>query len=71
MMEQLMTAKQHRMAKGFSVRTLATAAKVSPQTVMSLEKGKRIRPENARKIADALGIEPMDIREYRDSVMDS
>lgn len=68
---QTMTARQHRLANGFSIRELASRAEVSTQTIVSLEKGNPIRPQNARKIAEALGIEPMQIREYRDIVMDS
>ena len=66
---ETMTTKQHRLARGYSIRELAERAKVSTQTVVSLEKGNPVRPSSARKIAEALGIDPMQMQEYQNAVL--
>jgi transcriptional regulator with XRE-family HTH domain len=55
--------KELRQARGLSVRGLAREAGVSTETVYSLEHGRRefIWPRTARKLADALGVEPRDL----------
>lgn len=72
--DQVMTLKQHRMAQTLSMVALVARAKeqgnkLSTQTIVSIEAGKPARMQSFRTIADALGIEPMQIREYRDAVM--
>jgi transcriptional regulator with XRE-family HTH domain len=55
--------KELRTGRGLSVRKLAEEAGVSTETVYSLEHGRRefIWPRTARKLADALGVEPRDL----------
>lgn len=55
----------------------ALAAKVEPlngtrlstQTIVSIEQGKPARISTYHRIARALGVEPLDIREFRDLVV--
>lgn len=68
-METTMTLRQHRMAQGMTIRELAKAAEVSTQTVVSIEKGRPARMQSYRKLASALGISLMDIREFTQMVM--
>jgi transcriptional regulator with XRE-family HTH domain len=55
--------KELRTGRGLSVRKLAQEAGVSTETVYSLEHGRRefIWPRTAKKLADALGVEPKDL----------
>jgi transcriptional regulator with XRE-family HTH domain len=55
--------KELRTRRGLSIRKLAEEAGVSTETVYSLEHGRRefIWPRTARKLADALGVEPRDL----------
>ena len=55
--------KELRTARGMSIRKLAEEAGVSTETIYSLEHGRRdfIWPKTARKLADALGVEPADL----------
>jgi transcriptional regulator with XRE-family HTH domain len=48
-------------------RELAQAAKVSPSTISQIEQGpnRGLRPSIMRKIAEALGVQPADIDEFR------
>ena len=52
--------KELRIARGLSIRKLAEEAGVSTETIYSLEHGRRdfIWPKTARKLAQALGVEP-------------
>ena len=49
-----------RTARGLSIRKLAKEAGVSTETIYSIEHGRRdfIWPKTARKLADALGVDP-------------
>jgi transcriptional regulator with XRE-family HTH domain len=55
--------RELRTARGLSIRKLAEEAGVSTETVYSLEHGRRefIWPRTAKKLADALGVEPRDL----------
>ena len=55
--------KELRTARGFSIRKLAEEAGVSTETIYSLEHGRRefIWPRTARKLAEALGVEPHEL----------
>jgi transcriptional regulator with XRE-family HTH domain len=55
--------KELRTARGMSIRKLAEEAGVSTETIYSLEHGRRdfIWPKTARKIANALGVDPGDL----------
>jgi transcriptional regulator with XRE-family HTH domain len=57
--------KELRTARGLSVRKLAEKAGVSTETVYSLEHGRRdfIWPKTARKLAQALGVDPAELVE--------
>ncbi len=53
-----------RRSKGFSQRALANEAGVSPSSVYEIEVGRRKpNPSTLRKIADALGVEVIDLLE--------
>jgi transcriptional regulator with XRE-family HTH domain len=53
--------------KGLSLATLASEAKLSPQTIYKIEKGlsKRIQPATIKALADALKIDARDVDEFR------
>lgn len=67
-MEQPMTLRQHRMSKGMTIRDLAAAAAVSTQTIVAIEKGRPARMRSFKKLATALAVDLMDIREYMEIV---
>jgi transcriptional regulator with XRE-family HTH domain len=56
-----------RRRRGMSQFDLAAAAGVSISTIYKLEHGRaeRVRPKNARLIAEALGVAPEEIDELR------
>jgi DNA-binding XRE family transcriptional regulator len=58
------TLKQHRRENALSIRDLAAKAGVSHQTIVSGEAGKRLRLVSIRRIAEALGVKPMDVEEF-------
>lgn len=60
-----MQLREARLKKFLSIRELATAAAVSTRTVVQIEQG-RTAPtfKTARKIAAALGMEPVEIDEF-------
>ena len=58
--------KRHRVTKGFTQRSLAEAAGISPSTVNLLEqrqKNERFHPTTLVRLAEALGIEPSELLE--------
>ena len=57
--------KELRTARGMSIRKLAKEAGVSTETIYSLEHGRRdfIWPKTARKLAEALGVDPAELVE--------
>jgi transcriptional regulator with XRE-family HTH domain len=57
--------KELRTARGMSIRKLAKEAGVSTETIYSLEQGRRdiIWPKTARKLAEALGVDPAELVE--------
>lgn len=58
-----------RAGKLMSVKDLAEAAGVEPKTITDLEYGRR-RPDDGmmRRIADALGVDPLEVSEFADSL---
>ena len=68
-MEKPFSLRQHRLASGLTIRALAERAGTSTQTIVSIEKGNPARIESFRKLAAALDVDLMDIREYRDLVL--
>ena len=55
--------RELRTGRGLSIRKLAKEAGVSTETIYSLEHGRRdfIWPKTAKKLADALGVDPGDL----------
>lgn len=68
-MDMTMTLRQHRMSQGLTIRALAKKAKMSTQTIVAIEKGNPARIQSFRRLAEALGVELMTIREYQTMVM--
>jgi transcriptional regulator with XRE-family HTH domain len=65
-MTRLRDLRQQRL---LSIRDLAKAAGVSPQTIVTIEAGERPpRPSTMRKIAAALGIEAREVDEFARSI---
>lgn len=56
-----------RINEGLSQRELAQKANVSNQSVSKLEHGGNLRPATLKKIADVLGVKPMDLMKERRS----
>ena len=57
--------REARLEKFLSIRDLATRAGVSPRTIVEAEAGRRVPYfVTARKIAEALGVEPGEIDEF-------
>lgn len=54
-----------RRGKGFSQRTLAKAAGVSPSTIFEIERGRHStpHPSTAKKLAEAMGVEVTEVLE--------
>jgi 23S rRNA (uridine2552-2'-O)-methyltransferase len=74
-MEATMTAKQHRLSKGLTIRELAEQAQVSTQTVVSIEKGNAARIASYKAIAAVLGVDlvpikPLPMPQVRTAVLD-
>lgn len=58
--------RELRAERLLSVRELARQASVAPSTVFLIESGRTIpRQRVARQIARALGVEPMEVDEFR------
>jgi DNA-binding Xre family transcriptional regulator len=66
----MQTLRAARRSRAWSIREFAKRAGVSPQTVVTAEHGKPIRLESIRKMADALGVQPNDIDEFRAVIED-
>lgn len=56
--------REWRLMRGWGVAELARAAGVTRWTVARLERGLRVRPGAARRIAQVLGVSPWEIKEY-------
>lgn len=70
------TLRQHRLSQGLTIRVLVDRVKaldppetMNSATIVSIEKGHPGRIESFRKLAKALSVEMMEIREYRDMAM--
>ncbi len=50
-----------RVNAGYSIRGLARAAGVAQGTVQRLAAGRPVRPEQAKKVADVLGVQVIDL----------
>jgi transcriptional regulator with XRE-family HTH domain len=56
-----------RINEGLSQRQLARRAGVNNRSVWKLEHGGHLRPATLKKIADVLGVKPMDLMKERRS----
>jgi len=57
---------QIRLEQGMSRRALARRARCSPATIFGAESGRRVPiPQTARKLSNALGVELIDVTEFR------
>jgi transcriptional regulator with XRE-family HTH domain len=54
-----------RINEGLSQRQLAARAGISNTSVWTLERGGGVRPQTLKKIADVLGVKPMDLMKER------
>lgn len=59
-----------RQKRALSIDDLAEKAEVSPQTIVSIEKGKEARPATIRKLATALDIDVAELIEPRSLAME-
>jgi len=60
-----MKLREARLARFLSIRELSKRAGVAPRTIVEAESGRRAPYfVTARKIAEALGVEPGDIEEF-------
>jgi transcriptional regulator with XRE-family HTH domain len=60
-----MKLREARLARYLSIRELGKRADVAPRTIVEAESGRRVPYfVTARKIAEALGVEPGDIEEF-------
>lgn len=62
--ERPMGLRDHRLNRLLSIRELAKAADVSPQTIVSIEGGHRPHYETMRKLCAALNVEALAIQEF-------
>ncbi len=58
------TLKQHRLKKPWTLRELASEAKVSQQSIVNAEAGRPLRIVTMRKMATALGVDVWDVDEF-------
>ena len=75
MEKPILTLKQHRLAQGLTIRDLVAKVRGEPPTgslsgatIVSIEAGNPARVATYKKLAEALGVDLMQIREYRDMV---
>lgn len=68
---KLPKSRAWREAKGLTRQELAEAAGLSPQTLAGYESGREARPNNARKLAAALGVEVAELMEESQLPKDS
>jgi transcriptional regulator with XRE-family HTH domain len=58
--------KEWRLSRAMTQIELAAAAGLQPSTLIDIERGKRLpRPSTLRKLATALGLEPVDLFKSR------
>jgi len=50
-----------RISKGWSMNELARKSKVAPSTIVKMNQGKSVSAKTAKKIADALQVEVLEI----------
>ncbi len=60
-MAEKKSLKQWRMEKQYSRADLAKEAGISPTTIFSIEAGRPSTPRTKRKLAKALGVDPLNI----------
>ena len=63
------TLREVRIRRLLSLRELARRAGVAQRTLVEAEAGRQVpRPATMRKLADTLGVDPMEIDEFRAAV---
>jgi DNA-binding XRE family transcriptional regulator len=61
----MVTLREARLSRFLSIRDLAKLARVSPRTIVEAEAGRQVPYfTTARKIAEALGMQPGEIDEF-------
>lgn len=62
-----LSLEQHRRRRMMTQRALAKAARCGQQTIVSIERGRRLtRFDTMRRIAAALEVEPAEVSEFAD-----
>ena len=63
------TLREVRIRRLLSIRELAKRAGVAQRTVVEAEAGRQVpRPATMRKLAEALGVDPLEVDEFRAAV---
>ncbi len=63
------TLREMRLRQALSQRDLARKAEVAPKTIVDLELGRQEpRLRTMRRLAEALGVEPLEIDEFRNAI---
>jgi transcriptional regulator with XRE-family HTH domain len=58
-----------RANRALSIRELAKLARVAPRTIYGIEHGEAVPTlSTIRKLADALGVEPLEVDEFRAAI---
>lgn len=52
---------ERRLNKGLTIKAAAAEIGVNRMTLAALERGERVRPDNAKKVADFYGCKVMDL----------
>ncbi len=66
------TLREVRIRRFLSLRELAKRANVAQRTIVEAEAGRQVpRPATMRKLAEALGVDPIEVDEFRAAVEDA
>jgi transcriptional regulator with XRE-family HTH domain len=61
--------RELRIRRLLSLRELATRADVALRTIVEAEAGRQVpQPKTMRKLAEALGVDPMEVDEFRAAI---
>jgi transcriptional regulator with XRE-family HTH domain len=61
----MQTLREARRSRAWSIRELSDQSGVATATIVSAEKGKLIRLLSIRKLSESLGVDPVEIKEFR------
>jgi transcriptional regulator with XRE-family HTH domain len=60
------TLRELRLRRLMTIKELTERAHVAPRTIVEAEAGRRVpRPATMRRLAEALGVDPMEIDDFR------